>query len=44
VNVREVLNGISYVLWIGGQWKGLPNQPPKCTVHDYRELWNWTAP
>ena len=24
VNVREVLNGIFYVLWTGCQWKALP--------------------
>ena len=36
VNVREVLNGIFYVLWTGCQWKALPKElPPKSTVHDY---------
>ena len=41
VNVREVLNGIFYVLWTGCQWKALPKDlPPKSTVHDYLELWN----
>jgi transposase len=25
VNVREVLNGIFYVLWTGCQWKALPS-------------------
>ena len=40
VNVREVLNGIFYVLWTGCQWKALPKDlPPKSTVHDYLELW-----
>ena len=34
VNVRQVLNGIFYVLWTG-------YLPPKSTVHDYLELWNW---
>ena len=38
VNVREVLNGIFYVLWTGCQWKALPKDlPPKSTVHDYLE-------
>ena len=38
----EVLNGIFYVLWTGCQWKALPKDlPPKSTVHDYLELWNW---
>jgi transposase len=42
VNIREVLNGIFYVLWTGCQWKALPKDlPPKSTVHDYLELWNW---
>ena len=42
VNVREVLNGIFYVLWTGCQWKALPKDlPPKSTVYDYLELWNW---
>ena len=42
VNVREVLNGIFYILWTGWQWKALPKDlPPKSTVHDYLELWNW---
>src|SRR5271167_4939588 len=42
VNVREVLNGIFYVLWTGCQWQALPKDlPPKSTVHDYLELWNW---
>ena len=41
-NVRAVLNGIFYVLWTGCQWKALPKDlPPKSTVHDYLELWNW---
>jgi transposase len=42
VDMREVLNGIFYVLWTGCQWKALPKDlPPKSTVHDYLELWNW---
>ena len=33
-------DGIFYVLWTG--WKALPKDlPPKSTVHDYLELWNW---
>lgn len=40
VNVREVLNGILYILWTGCQWKALPKDlPPKahgCRVFDVR--------
>ena len=36
VDVREVLNGIFYVLATGCQWRALPKDlPPKSTVHDY---------
>jgi transposase len=42
MNVREVLNGIFYILWTGRQRKALPEDlPPKSTVPDYLELWNW---
>ena len=42
VDMREVLNAIFYVLWTGCQWQALPKDlPPKSTVHDYLELWNW---
>jgi len=31
-----------FVLRTGCQWKALPKDlPPKSTVHDYLELWNW---
>jgi transposase len=42
VDVREVLNAVFYVLSAGCQWSALPKDlPPKSTVHDYLELWNW---
>lgn len=42
INVREVLNGIFYVLSTGCQWKALPKDlPPKSTVYDYLDLWSW---
>ena len=42
VDLREVLNGIFYVLWTGCQWEALPkNLPPKSTVHGYFDLWDW---
>jgi transposase len=40
INVREVLNGIFYVLWTGCQWEALPKDlPPKSTVWEYFNLW-----
>jgi transposase len=42
VDVREVLNAIFYVMCTGCQWKALPKDPPpKSTVQDYFDLWNW---
>jgi len=43
VDVREVLNGIFYVLATTGcQWRALPKDlPPRSTVHDYLTLWAW---
>ncbi len=42
VDVREVLNGIFYVLSTGCQWAAMPKDlPPKSTVHDYFDLWEW---
>lgn len=42
VDVREVLNGIFYVLSTGCQWPALPKDlPPKSTVYDYFDLWGW---
>ncbi|GAB3125273.1 hypothetical protein GCM10027256_22610 [Novispirillum itersonii subsp. nipponicum] len=42
VDVREVLNGVFYVLMSGCQWRALPKDlPPKSTVHEYLGLWEW---
>src|ERR1700743_2403896 len=41
VDVREVVNGIMYVLSTGCQWRYIPKDlPPKSTVHDYLSRWN----
>jgi transposase len=41
VVVREVVNGVMYVLSTGCQWRYRPkNLPPKSTVHDYLTRWN----
>jgi transposase len=40
VDVREVLDGLLYVLATGCQWRALPKDlPPRSTVHDYLTLW-----
>lgn len=42
VNVREVLNGLFYVLSTGCQWTAVPKDlPPKSTLYDYLDLWDW---
>ena len=42
VDVREVLNGIFYILSTGCQWNALPKDlPPKSTIYDYLDLWDW---
>jgi transposase len=42
VNVREVVNGLMYILSTGYQWRAIPKDlPPRSTVYDYFELWSW---
>jgi transposase len=42
VVVREVMNGVMYVLSTGCQWRYVPKDlPPKSTVHDYLTRWNY---
>ena len=42
VDVREVMNGIMYVLSTGCQWRAIPKDlPPRSTVFDYLDLWSW---
>jgi len=42
VDIREVVNGVMYLLSTGCQWRALPKElPPRRTVHDYLSLWNW---
>jgi transposase len=42
VDIREVLNGIFYVLSTGCQWRAMPKDlPPRSTVHEYLQLWDW---
>ena len=40
--MREVVNGVMYILSTGCQWRALPKDlPPRSTVHGYLDLWNW---
>jgi putative transposase len=41
VDLREVLNGILYVLSTGCQWRAVPKDLPACsTVHGYLQRWD----
>ena len=40
--MREVVNGVMYVLSTGCQWRYIPKDlPPRSTVHDYFTRWNY---
>jgi transposase len=42
VDVREIVNGLMYILSTGCQWRALPRDlPPRSSVHDYLDLWSW---
>ena len=42
VAMREVTNGLMYVLSTGCQWRAIPKDlPPKSTLYDYFDLWSW---
>ena len=42
VDVREVVNGIMYVLSTGCQWRAVPKDlPPRSTLFSYLDLWSW---
>jgi len=44
VDIREVVNGVMYLLSTGCQWRALPKDlPPRSTVHGYLSLWNWVG-
>jgi transposase len=39
VNVREVMNGIMYILSTGCQWRAVPKDlPPRSTLFDYTPI------
>ena len=42
VDVREVVNGLMYILSTGCQWRALPKDlSPRSTAYDYFARWNW---
>jgi transposase len=42
VDVREVVNGLMYVLGTGCQWRYIPKDlPPRSTLFGYFDLWTW---
>ncbi|HEV2041581.1 MAG TPA: IS5 family transposase [Casimicrobiaceae bacterium] len=42
VSMREVVNGVMYVLSTGCQWRYIPKDlPPRSTVNDYFCLWSY---
>lgn len=41
-DVREIVNGVMYILSTGCQWAALPKDlPPRSTVNDYFRLWDY---
>jgi transposase len=42
VDVREVMNGIMYILRTGCPWRATPKDlPPRSTLFDYFDLWSY---
>ena len=42
VDVREVVNGLMYVLSTGCQWRAVPKDlPPRSTLFGYFDLWDY---
>ena len=42
VDLREVVNGLMYVLSTGCQWRAIPEDlPPRSTVNGYFRLWDY---
>src|SRR2546425_10569280 len=45
VNVREVMNGIMYILSTGCQWRANPKEPPpRSTLFYSLQFWSWGRP
>ena len=44
VIMREVVNGLMYILSTGCQWRAIPKDlPPKSSVYDYFDLWTYSG-
>ncbi len=42
VNMREIVNGIMYILSTGCQWRAIPKDlPPRSTLFGYLDRWDW---
>ena len=42
VDVREVVNGLMYILSTGCQWRAVPKDlPPRSTLYEYFDLWDY---
>jgi putative transposase len=42
VNLREVMNGLMYILSTGCQWRAIPKDlTPRSTIYDYFGRWQW---
>jgi transposase len=42
VVVREVVNGLMYILSTGCQWRAIAKDlPPRSTLYEYFDLWSW---
>ena len=42
VNIREIVNGLMYILGSGCQWRDIPKDlPPRSTIHDYLDRWSY---
>jgi transposase len=42
VNVREIVNGVMYILSSGCQWRAIPKDlPPRSTLFGYLDRWDW---
>lgn len=44
VDMRQVVNGLMYILGTGCQWRAIPKDlAPRSTIHDYFTLWTWNG-